>query len=103
MSKQIEEVMALVEEYGSSRETHYKGAEDELSAIEAKLRELLPGWLPIESAPKDGHVLAWCENAPPQSYRVQAVRIRNGEFLTSWNPTHWRTLPSAPSQEVAGS
>lgn len=41
MSKQIEEVMALVEEYGSSRETHYKGAEDELAAIEAKLRELL--------------------------------------------------------------
>lgn len=60
------------------------------------------GWFPIETAPKDGIVLAWCEDAPPQSFKVQAARVRNGKFLTSWNPTHWRPLPSAPSQEVAG-
>lgn len=59
MSKQIEEVMDLVREYASESESFptYSTLEDvELAwkAIESKLRELLPVWQPIESAPKDG-------------------------------------------------
>lgn len=77
MQKQIEEVMALVDEWGMA--SHLRGeaeldahhpeatqeetdcAKDRVakeraawSAIESKLRELLPVWQPIETAPKDG-------------------------------------------------
>lgn len=52
MDDKIKEVMGLVVEYGDVREIHNDGAPDELSAIESKLRELVPVWLPIESAEK---------------------------------------------------
>ena len=57
MSKQIEEVMDLVREYASESESFptYSTLEDvklAWKAIESKLRELLPVWLPIESAEK---------------------------------------------------
>jgi len=68
------------------------------------------GWLPIEGAPKDGtevlgfdaltkimHV-TFCNQGywhdPDSHYYSEAQ---------NFNPTHWLPLPSAPSQEVAGS
>ena len=55
MSKQIEEVMALVNAYAAMQGVEpYDKQIDAHDAIEAKLRELLPVWQPIESAPKDG-------------------------------------------------
>ncbi len=67
------------------------------------------GWLPIDSAPKDGtevlgfdaltkimHV-TFCNQGywhdPDSHYYSEAP---------NFNPTHWRPLPSVPSQEVAG-
>lgn len=70
------------------------------------------GWLPIESAPKDETLfLAYCpadEDFPDGRMMIWKGSI----FAFQKNPTpnhlqfpatHWRPLPSAPSQEVAGS
>ncbi|WP_054074775.1 hypothetical protein [Comamonas testosteroni] len=60
MSKQIEEVMAIADEFALKTDAYQN---DEVSredlfaarrAVKDKLRELLPVWLPIETAPKDG-------------------------------------------------
>ncbi|NIH74462.1 hypothetical protein FHV99_001669 [Ochrobactrum sp. P20RRXII] len=69
------------------------------------------GWLPIESAPKDKMLLLACANWAPVEKLGREVPIKVGYhsfgrwtvFGASWTPTHWRPLPSAPSQEVAGS
>lgn len=68
------------------------------------------GWLPIESAPKDKMLLLACANWAPVEKLGREVPIKVGYrsfgrwtvFGASWTPTHWRPLPSAPSQEVAG-
>lgn len=55
--KKIEEVMGLVSRHGLEYAAHWAPQEDAdalYAAIESKLRELVPVWLPIESAPKDG-------------------------------------------------
>lgn len=70
------------------------------------------GWLPIESAPKDGQsilgrgprqdtvVIAWHEWAQPEA-RWKAVHLDvNGyecpEIVLRGEPTHWMPLPAAP-------
>ncbi|URQ76204.1 MAG: hypothetical protein NBV76_05435 [Candidatus Ochrobactrum gambitense] len=72
------------------------------------------GWLPIESAPRDGsEFLAWPCITGKGNIVVKAHRyvhpsveawvtneIDCGDY--DFTPTHWRPLPSAPSQEVAG-
>lgn len=72
MSKQIEEVMALVDKQTGQflamlklfNEGKVEGGEDAASkaretraSIEAKLRELLPVWQPISTAPRDGTMI----------------------------------------------
>ena len=53
MDDKIKEVMGLVIGYGDLREENYAStAFDRLEAIESKIRELVPVWLPIESAEK---------------------------------------------------
>ncbi len=73
------------------------------------------GWLPIESAPKDGTriLAAGMKNGPAieiVSYgRSGPYNRSTKEYAKGWScipghllaPTHWRPLPSAPSQEVA--
>lgn len=62
------------------------------------------GWLPIESAPKDGTVLCFFNDEGGK--RVFPVKIRNGKILSKvgrfkqWNaPTHYMPLPSPPEVE----
>lgn len=79
------------------------------------------GWLPIESAPEDGTViLVYRDDAgvftahyvEEDAHLSSPLNPPEGDFywfstcgddLTGDMPTHWRPLPSAPSQEVAGS
>lgn len=77
----------------------------------------VPGWMPIETAPKDGTRIilgsaegAWmAEYRPvyPSGYRpenpwfsVMLNRDHMGRFPSA-KPTHWMPLPAAPSPSVA--
>ena len=71
------------------------------------------GWLPIESAPKDGaEVDIWCPD-DDGGYRVADAywcQINNkwhvtGDSWMTWanQPTHWRPLPAAPEPLAEGS
>jgi len=72
------------------------------------------GWLPFESAPRDGTVIdLWCE--PHDAFEVgnacrwPGARFDGARWRTRyveniedcWKPTHWRSLPTPPSTEVA--
>lgn len=122
MSKQIEEVMALVIEVASSginygaaegsadRTESLKMLHEAEEAVNAKLRELLPVWQPIESAPAEGMELfvviginvtnkkAGCKNYTTDPYCV--FRGHEGSFVRwphrHFQPTHWMPLPKAP-------
>ena len=65
------------------------------------------GWLPIESAPKDEPYLAFEPHGMGGFMFVACMgtdgQIRETMMGSPMKPTHWRPLPSAPSQEVAGS
>lgn len=79
-------------------------------------------WLPIESAPKDGTpILAWSHGHGARETRWEFYGVgsqarekyERGEgpsgawgwhepmhnWASSWNPTHWQPLPSAPGTE----
>lgn len=113
MSKQIEEMMALVDTLISksiggglcSIATHpdvAKQAQDYAkaigilkSSIEAKLRELMPGWQPIKSAPKDGtRVMLYCPKAGQYEAFWEAEWVCYVDCLSE--PTHWIPLTKAP-------
>lgn len=119
MDDKIKEVMGLVIdvscagiEYGEA-----KAGEDAASkllalhiaeqAIESKLRELVPVWLPIESAPKGKTFLVrggkWhgeiSDPSPSDiafvSYDGRQFSEAGGDYYSSWiqDPTHWMPLP----------
>lgn len=110
MQKQIDEVMGLVEEYKDVAVGGFSGW-DERMAIESKLRELLPVWQPIETAPKQGREMfvvrgfnvtnlnAGCRNYTTDAYCVWPGDEGNGwvRWPHTFPPTHWMPLPKAPA------
>lgn len=63
--------------------------------------EAKAGWMPIETAPKDGNLmLLAAEFDGPGDWRIKVGGYWQGEwhvFGASWGPTHWMPLPAAPS------
>ncbi len=66
-------------------------------------------WPTIESAPKDGtEIWGWNKGAGPSQTRFYGgewccVDWDEDQYIAcTWEPSHWRRLPSTPSQEVAG-
>lgn len=70
-------------------------------AIESKLREMVPVWLPIDSAPKDTEILV------TGSKRIGTCVAHNdsrdgwetetsSEWVSIYTPTHWMPLPKEP-------
>ena len=104
MDDKIKEVMGLVEEHanGVASFGHPKWDEKRRKAIESKLRELVPVWLPIESAPKTGEdILVLAESNEQFVCYWDGVMFR---FATNKDlscicvkdPTHWMPLPKEP-------
>lgn len=99
MQKQIEEVMALVEAYGI---TASFGSSADLPAgrvlIEAKLRELLPVWQPIESAYRNGD--SFIGYSPVFGQMVCAFNCDEERFFEigggSVDLTHWQPMQKDP-------
>lgn len=120
MQKQIDEVMGLVDDYVKANIEYDSHLDDvplydecmdlareqldkKRAIIKAKLRELLPVWLPIESHPRTTKaILVWC----PERKNKYAVSWEDGGDCDSWRifgadrrltetPTHWMPLPKA--------
>lgn len=79
-----------------------------LKALASPPQEQAPGWMPIETAPKDAYVLCTGHEGNEQSQpRWVEKGITNGGLwfdgngLELYPPTHWMPLPAAPSQEQA--
>lgn len=50
-------------------------------------------WRKVSEQPKKrGFYLCFCPTVPPQSHWAQVVEWRDGDWLTSWPPTHWAVL-----------
>ena len=103
MSKQIEEVMALVKAHQDAWTEFLSCEEDEapfvklnsgaaLTAIESKLRELLPVWQPIDTAPVKRDVLA----VNSLGYIGRAYQDSSGRWNHIGKPIGWMPLPKAP-------
>ena len=69
--------------------------------------DLVPQWMPIDTAPKDGQAIlsTWPSLFKDQDkWFIQPVFFRDGIWLHLWdhdetmplNPTHWQPLPNPP-------
>lgn len=125
MSKQIEEVMALVDAYADAmQETEYARlmvgsgkqwdeadsiAKNSRVSLEAKLREILPVWQPIDGAKKEGCILIhstergvveayWCDSWYGDKVNQGWMQANLDEEFGSYidDATHWMPLPKAP-------
>lgn len=118
----LEEIIALCRDYGedSQPDSEYRLAcNDIIEAIQERRALSSPdhadagkvegdGWLPIESAPKDGtEILGWHKVAGPAQTRFYdgewcCVDWNEDQYIAcTWEPSHWRPLPSAPASEGA--
>jgi hypothetical protein len=97
---------------GSRLHTVLQAAQAALTAITDAGYRIVPGWQPIETAPKDGtFVLLYCEDPDPEyePYCIQGW-FESGAFDNRWyeahsenpirpSPRHWMPLPAAPVDE----
>lgn len=60
----------------------------------------LQGWMPIESAPKDGTsiIIALTDDTVSEAYWHRRGWVVHGEFLSD-QQTHWQPLPTPPAKE----
>lgn len=72
-----------------------------LSAIDAPA----PQWQPIESAPKDGDILAWDGDDIRVTHWHTRPSGAGGWYeqvdqyeVFFWSPTHWQPLPAPPEE-----
>jgi hypothetical protein len=89
--------------WGCPEESHTDTAEKYLALFNAPPQKA-DGWLPIESAPRDGTKLlgAW------KSSRGDRVGVMKFTLSNVWtdeasyavDPTHWRPLPAPPQKDV---
>lgn len=70
------------------------------------MREPENGWMPIETAPKDGTpFLAYQRNGGPDLYPCWFVNDQyegafwQNDYDNEPSPSHWRPLPAPPSHE----
>ena len=127
----VEKVMALVRDYGDNCFVEGRDevtsnrafARGEQRRVAAEIRAILAsapavpvgdGWLPIETAPKDGTVIIatgfnYGESSEPRHYCM--ARWEQGEWreANEWNVdsslaylTHWQPAPPAPSVDGEG-
>jgi hypothetical protein len=62
--------------------------------------DVLQGWQPIETAPKDERVLLFCPELSAtnkQRIELDAAYSTKGRYAHSW-ATHWLPLPQPPNQ-----
>ena len=114
MSKPLKEVMDLVIEvackgidYGASegetsRMEYLNKLHEAEEIVDSKLRELLPEWRLIDTAPKDGTPILVLDSIfrRPWHYECEwnGIGWYHG-FGDGWpdaNPTHWMPLPQPP-------
>lgn len=124
MSKQIDEVMALADEFALKTDAYQNGEVSRADlfaarrAVKDKLRELLPVWQPIWSAPKDvctefdgwnGERVTnvswgWPDYHPKEKrcWIRSVYETGYGWISEEVNGlTHWMPLPAPPSDEGA--
>ena len=126
MDKQREEFEAWVREYGnyprrpelktSDGAYHYLHTESEWRAWQAaqSAQPAQSGWLPIESAPKDGTAIRlankWGEwigkylpvyrSGFPNETPWTTLLLNHDHIGEKWHPpTHWQPLTAAPSKK----
>ena len=84
--------------------------EARLRAAQAAQPAQMPAWLPIESAPKDGTVIALANSKITHSGRWSNSRYSGkwwmaGDFVAAFSmivpPTHWQHLPAAPVADTS--
>ena len=83
-----------------------QAARDSISAYLATLSSPTPqgdGWLPIESAPKDGtRILVWRKYEYAYDHDLIGIdHWRDGRWRFSrlqMQPTHWRPFPATPAK-----
>lgn len=100
LEREADELDGLVD----SVSHHLRSKAKTIRALSSKL--VADGWLPIETAPKDGTAVdLWCKHVLHGSTRAADAKFNGREWLIGdcserlnpdWIPTHWRTLPASP-------
>lgn len=91
----------------ASMATAMKAAQSALTALQASGMAVVPGWQPIESAPKDGTriILAWGGAAVTgsyldnshTSYPWKGWRVPSLELTPPGAPSAWMPFPEVPA------
>lgn len=72
--------------------------------IKQALRSVMPRWMPIETAPKDGTVILIMKDNTKIASACWSETLNDGSWsftatFQTMKPTHWQPLPPLPSEE----